>query len=194
MGMDASEVEDRAMRIKILIIFCLFLVNLLSSCGDTDLKDQIDDSSDNASVETNILEKFNYVKTERGKRIWDLSALRAVIYKERGTIEVYNLKVNFYEEEVLVSTLKADNGILYQEKGDMEIEKNVEIVSYRNQTRIQTETLFWSEESRKINSPGFVREERPDAVVTGYGLEADPGLEKVVIKDRVRVIGVKEKI
>ena len=191
--MDASEMEDKAMRIKILIIFCLFSVILLLSCGDTDLTQQIDDNNDNANGGANILEGFSYFKTEKGKKIWDLSAIRAVIYKERGIIEVYNLKVNFYEEEVLVSTLKADNGILYQEKGDMEIENNVEIVSYRNKTKIETEKLFWNEESRRITSPGFVREERPDAVITGYGLEADPGLEKVVIKDRVRVIGVGGK-
>ena len=194
MGMDASEVEDRAMHIKLLIVFSLFLVILVSSCGNTDLTEQVYDNSEDTSGETNILEKFSYVKTEKGKRVWDLSALRAVIYKDKGIIEVSNLKVNFYEEEVLVSTLKADNGILHQEKGDMEIESNVEIISHRNNTKIQTDKLFWNEESKKITSPGFVREERPDTVITGYGLEADPGLERVVIKDRVKVIGKGEEI
>jgi LPS export ABC transporter protein LptC len=65
---------------------------------------------------------------------------------------------------------------------------DVVVTSEEEGTTLKTESLRWDANRKKIVTDDLVRQERTNTIITGQGLEADPDLEKVVIKKNVKVI------
>jgi len=53
---------------------------------------------------------------------------------------------------------------------------------------LETSELVWDSLSEKMTSRKFVKVTKGSNVMTGWGLEADPGLEQIVIKEDVRIL------
>ncbi|MGQ0722822.1 MAG: LPS export ABC transporter periplasmic protein LptC [Candidatus Eiseniibacteriota bacterium] len=119
-----------------------------------------------------------------GDTRWVLAADSASVFRETKRVEAYPVEVNFFEEERHVSTLTAKLGILLQTTDDLEARGDVRVVTDEG-TVLETEVLFWDHQRALIHTEEFVRIEKGEDVLTGFGMEADPGLNRIDIRRNV---------
>jgi LPS export ABC transporter protein LptC len=120
-----------------------------------------------------------------GDTRWVLHADSASVFRERKRVEAEWVVIDFWDGEEHVSRLTADRGILQQSTDDLEARGNVRVTS-DDGTVLKTEVLFWDHAASRIHTDEFVEITRDDDVLTGVGLVADPGLDRVEIQREVR--------
>jgi LPS export ABC transporter protein LptC len=95
---------------------------------------------------------------------------------------------------VLWSVLKADYGKLNRGSADMEAVGNV-VVTSADGVILETETLRWESELRKILSEDSVRIIRDEDVLTGWGFRGDPDLGSFrILRDMKATIKARERV
>jgi len=67
------------------------------------------------------------------------------------------------------------------------------LVVSKDGAKLETNLLRWDNARQKIMSDDSVRITRGKTVMTGIGLESDPSLEHVVIKEKFKAHAVPEK-
>lgn len=120
-----------------------------------------------------------------GDTRWVLQADTASVFREKKRVVAEVVEIDFFEADEHVSTLNADQGILLQATDDLEVRGNVRVVT-QDGAVLRTRVLFWDHQRSKIHTDAFVEITRGDDVLTGVGMDADPGLDRVDIKEEVR--------
>ncbi len=119
-----------------------------------------------------------------GDTRWVLQADTASVFREKKRVEAAPVQVDFFEEDDHVSVLTAKTGILIQATDDLEARGNVRVVSDDGAV-LETEVLFWDHQRALIHTDVFVKLTRRGNVLTGIGMEADPGLDRFELKGGV---------
>jgi len=171
---------------KFFWIFIFVVIFSLSRCGKE--KPESPRVAGKKSTAEQAIENFTLTHTSKGEKEWELEADRAEIYKTEGKTIVQVLKIKFYDQGKITSILTAREGVLHSQSGDMEVRGDVVVTSEEEGTTLKTESLRWDANRKKIVTDDLVRQERRNTIITGQGLESDPQLEKVVIKDNVKVV------
>lgn len=144
-------------------------------------------------VPDQIIEGFSLMETENGKKQWVLTSPKASNYEKQKTVQIEGVKIDFYRvNEELYSTLTADRGTVNTTSNDMVAQGHVLVVS-KDGVKLETNLLRWDNARQKIMSDDSVRITRGKTVMTGIGLESDPSLEHVVIKEKFKAHAVPEK-
>ena len=120
-----------------------------------------------------------------GDTAWVLRADSASVFRDRKRVETERVTIDFLDGDRHVSTLTADRGVLLQTTDDLEAHGHVKVVADDGAV-LQTEVLFWDHQRSRIHTDAPVRITRGDDVITGVGMEADPGLDQVDLKKEVR--------
>jgi LPS export ABC transporter protein LptC len=120
-----------------------------------------------------------------GDTRWVLQADSASVFRERKRVEAEWVVIDFWDGEQHVSRLTADRGILQQSTDDLEARGNVRVTS-EDGAVLKTEVLFWDHAASRIHTDDFVEITRDDDVLTGVGLVADPGLDRIELQREVR--------
>lgn len=167
------------------------MVSLLFLLSCSSKESNVSKKPSSRNSESQEIVNFVLEHTISGKRDWTLNALNAVIDEESDTISLKIVNMDFYENDEKTSHLKADKGTITSSTNDMHAQGNVRVDSFREDVVILTENLFYKSDERMIYSEDFIKEILPDRIVTGYGLQADVGLSKIVIKKDV-VVTMKE--
>jgi LPS export ABC transporter protein LptC len=115
-----------------------------------------------------------------GTTRWVLQADTASVFREKKRTEAEQVRVDFFDEDRHVSRLTADIGILNQVSDDLEARGNVRVETDEG-SLLETEILFWDHQKARIHTDVFVEVTKGNTVLTGIGLEADPGLDRVEI-------------
>ena len=76
------------------------------------------------------------------------------------------------------------HGVIREQTGQLSIFGNVVVITEDN-TKLETDYLFWNTTTDKIYTDAFVRITSEDGVLTGWGLEADQRLSSYQILSRV---------
>lgn len=171
-----------AYRIKFSYLSLLLFLFVLGCTS----KEKITTSESNEQKSEQKLEKFSMVETVAGKKQWELEAAQALVFEKEKRTKLEKIKLKFYKEEKLTSILMAEKGDIDTETGNMQAQGNVLFTSVQEQVKVETEELNWDNKTKKIVTESFVKETRPDGIITGYGLEAEPDLSKSVIKREVK--------
>lgn len=144
-------------------------------------------------VPDQIIEGFSLMETENGKKQWVLTSPKASNYEKQKTVQIEGVKIDFYRvNEELYSTLTADRGTVNTTSNDMVAQGHVLVIS-KDGAKLETNLLRWDNARQKIMSDDSVRITRGKTVMTGIGLESDPSLEHVVIKEKFKAHAVPEK-
>jgi len=120
-----------------------------------------------------------------GDTRWVLQADTASVFREKKRVVAETVEIDFYEQDEHVSTLTADQGILIQATDDLEARGHVRVVT-QDGAVLKTEVLFWDHQRSKIHTDAFVEITRDGDVLTGVGMQADPGLDRIEIREEVR--------
>lgn len=119
-----------------------------------------------------------------GNSHWRLVADQAEAFEREGKTLMRNVKITI-EEPTRTWTVTGDEGDLMDATKDVEVRKNVVLVS-SDGVRLETETLRWQAKERRVWTTDPVTIYREGAVVKGRGLDAWMSDELTQVKGRVR--------
>ena len=115
-----------------------------------------------------------------------LKANRMLIFNknvsEPYTLLPKGLFVTFFDDQEKVSaTLKANYGIRYDIKKQMEVKYAVELIN-KDGTKLETEKLIWNEVTQRIYTDVFVKITNRKEIIMGTGMESNQDFTKYEIK------------
>ena len=115
-----------------------------------------------------------------------LKANRMLIFNknvsEPYTLLPKGLFVTFFDDQEKVSaTLKANYGIRYDIKKQMEAKYAVELIN-KDGTKLETEKLIWNEVTQRIYTDAFVKITNRKEIIMGTGMESNQDFTKYEIK------------
>jgi LPS export ABC transporter protein LptC len=142
-----------------------------------------------------VITGFSLTETTMGEKDWHMEARKAYIYEKRNILEAESVEVTFFDRAGEVrSVLKADYGKLNRGSDDMEAAGNV-VVTSADGVILESETLRWDSDLRKIISEDSVRIVRDKDVLTGWGFRGDPDLGSFrILRDMKATIKAREAV
>jgi LPS export ABC transporter protein LptC len=127
---------------------------------------------------------YHTVETHMGQVRWELFGERAERYAGEEDLRLFGVRMLFYEDGALSATLTSSRGRVDENTHDMTAEGDVLIVSEDGRT-LSSEVLHWDNQRRLIHTELYFRATEGDQVLTGVGLETDPKMTDLVIKEQV---------
>lgn len=89
----------------------------------------------------------------------------------------------FNEDGVITSTLRANSAFYFKEENKWRGQGDVEIVNIEKKEQLNTEELFWKQDTKRIFTEKFVTIKLETEVIYGTGLEAAQDLSDYTIKN-----------
>jgi LPS export ABC transporter protein LptC len=166
----------------VVALFSLSLVGVLIFRGRTVPKDPAElppTRADYRIKEVHLQEKGS------GNTLWKLDADLAEVYERDGKTLLRRVTITI-EEADRTWTVTGDEGEFLDASKDVTIKKNVVLIS-SDGTRLETDSLRWRAQEKKVWTDAPVTLYRKGAVVRGQGLETQLPEERTAVKGRVRV-------
>jgi len=162
-------------------VFCLPLVIILFGCPQG--KKEAPPVEEPPST---VIDNFNLIETNQGRKMWVLQASKALVYQSKERIVVEAVAINFFNVTgELVSNLVAPTGELNTKNRNMTARGGV-VVKTQDSTTLNTDSLFWQNDSARIITRSRVLIVRRDQTkIEGMGLVTDPELKKIEILGRI---------
>jgi LPS export ABC transporter protein LptC len=156
-------------------IFLLVLIFIFVSC-----KRQNPTESE---MRKEILSSF-ILRNYKGSRLqWKLTAEDA---KVSDTTVIHQFELEFFDKDLQPSSkLKADSGYVFNKTNDLKAMGHI-VVRSKDSVTLWTDELNWSEDRQKIFTDGEVKYSKGNQIYRGKGLESDPDLKNIVIKEKFR--------
>jgi LPS export ABC transporter protein LptC len=133
-----------------------------------------------------------HIQEEVGGNVrWKLDADHAEVFQQQGKTSMRKVTVTILEPD-RTWTVTSDEGELLDATKDVELSKNVVLVS-TDGLRLETETLHWDAKGRRVWTEDPVTLVRNTAVLKGRGLEAWMAEERTKVKGRLRVTIHRER-
>lgn len=160
------------------IIATIAVAIMLLSCND-----ETTSRLDFSQIPIQVVDSMSVVQTENGKPVMRMSAplMESYKYTHGDTTESYELfpegfKVFAYTPEgELETTVVADKARHVTTKGEESWSAfgNVLITNLIKGEHLQTDTIYWNREEKKIYTDCYVKLYSYDGLMQGYGLTSD---------------------
>lgn len=176
-----------SMRYSMLLILVSWAVGWLVGCNGEDIaKNSEPGLVDSAIRPDSEVAGARILLYDRGQVTSEILADKIYKFEARDSTVGHKLDIVFYDSLGEVnSTVVGDSGIIRETRGLLDIYGNVVVVD-ENESRLETDYLFWNQTTRKMRTDAFVRITYTDgSVVTGWGLEADRNLSTYKILNQV---------
>jgi LPS export ABC transporter protein LptC len=155
---------------------------LISACG----KEEPKAPEFPQNVPDQVMENTTITFTEEGVKSAVIQSEYLAVYEKLDLKKAKGVRVDFYDQEGNhTSVLVADSGLIQEKRQNLEALGNV-VVTAEEGIRLETQSLRWDPQKRKIVTDDFVKITKRDDVITGEGLEADEELKHFVIKKSVK--------
>lgn len=120
---------------------------------------------------------------QKGKKAWEVKGKSADIFTD--VVKLTSVNANVYGEEEDVN-LVGDKGSYDKASGKMRLEDNV-VITTSGGGKMTTSYLDWDKESKRVSTEAMVNIERQNIKATANGLEGEPDLKKISLKNDVKV-------
>lgn len=121
--------------------------------------------------------------SDSGKKTWEVKGKSADILSE--VINLSGIDGNSYGDEVTVN-LKADEGVFNKSNNNLELNKNVVVVTDEG-TKLTTQRLNWDAKEELIDTDEHVLIEREDMDLEGRGGFCHPDLKKAQLNEDIKL-------
>ena len=165
------------------ILALLFVLGLLWTSGCSVKEEESPSPTNESPIQT--IYGYHTVETERGQMRWELFGNRAERYAGEEDLHLIGVRMYFYSDGKLSATLTSEKGTVNENTRNMVAKGNVKIVTEDDRT-LESEVLNWDNERRIISTELFFRATDADKVLTGIGLETDPKMTDLRIKQQVQ--------
>lgn len=174
-------------------IVVLIAATMLFSC-ENDMMSVIKLSSKD-SIPDVAITNVNVKQSEMGKLTLELTASKMISFQ---TNEAYTefpngLRIIFYDSVMQPKTeLTANYGVSWDARHTMEARGNVVIRNFQKHEQLNTESLLYDRNTKKVSTNDFVKITTPDRIIMGKGMESDELFDNWVIRDVSGTIFVQE--
>lgn len=128
--------------------------------------------------------------TQKGKKSWEVMGKSADIFSD--IVRLTSVNANVYGEEENIN-LVGDKGAYDKTSGKMHLQDNV-IITTQSGGRLITDSLDWDRASQRVTTSDMVNIEKQNLKVQAKGLDGQPNLKKVFLKDDVQVELKEEQV
>jgi LPS export ABC transporter protein LptC len=133
-----------------------------------------------ASAPRQTMQGFWLSQSLLADRLWTLEADNAVL-NENSTADLSEPHLTFYKNRKVSTIVTSVYGLVHMDSQDIELSTTVVATSKEDQTVLKTEKLFYSSSRKKIYTDLPVVLTKPNGVLHGRGLEANPDLSDIRI-------------
>jgi len=178
------------------VLFSLIVVlaaTMLFSC-ENDMMAVIKLSSKDSIPDITILNVDNK-RSEMGKPTLELTASKMISFQTQDAYTEFpnGLKIIFFDSIMQPkSELTANYGISWESKHTMQARGNVVIRNFQKNQQLNTESLLYDLNTRKVSTDEFVKITTPDKIIMGKGMESDELFGNWVIRNVSSTIFVEE--
>lgn len=166
----------------LLILFLLFGLNFPLGAGQKQAQ-QKQPAQKPEESQQQMLDFSLSGYTQRGKKSWEVTGKSADIFSD--IVRLTRVNANVYGEEENIN-LTSDKGTYDKASGKMHLEDKV-IITTQTGAKLTTDSLDWDRTSQKITTADAVNIEKQNLKAQAKGLEGQPNLKKVFLKDEVQV-------
>mgnify|MGYP001814502504 CR=1 FL=1 len=168
-----------------LAVFLLLPLGGMSGCGDSgDPAPTASPTARSARVPEQEFFDYRLIESAAGVRQWVLQSEKMLKFSGEEEVELVTIHMDFFKQGGHFSVLTADSGKANLETKNIHTWGNVVVVTDDGR-KLETEELFFNNETELIHNDVFNRFTRDGDVLTGIGLEATPDLEYIEIKQNV---------
>lgn len=133
-----------------------------------------------------VFKDFTAFESKKGIKSWKLVAQEALVYEAQKKTQLEDFTVDFYTDngKEIKATLKAKKGELNTNKNDFYTKGKTVITTPGNEV-LESSDLRYKSDTKKIYGDSYVKLTRKEGIVEGNGLEAEPDLSSVIIKESI---------
>jgi LPS export ABC transporter protein LptC len=178
---------------NIFSIVVLLLASVFFSCENE--MSAVIKLSTKDSIPDIAITNVKVMQSEMGKITYELIAPKMISYQKLDAFtELPNgLRIIFYDSIMQPkSEITANYGISWDSKNIMEARGNVVIRNFQKNEQLNTESLLYDRNARKVSTNDFVKITTPDRLILGKGMESDELFDNWAIKDVSSTIFVEE--
>lgn len=140
---------------------------------------QIERELETLSMKCNTMERYDYtIDSVRYRYDLYLDGFEAYGYSQDGLLE------SQVTSEMAKHVINADGSEIWMAFGD------VRIMNHFNGELMETDTIYWDRNNRKIYTDCYVKMTSPDGLMQGYGMETDEMARNSIIKRPFNSYGV----
>lgn len=121
--------------------------------------------------------------SQGGKKAWEVRGKSADIFSD--IVKLTSVNADVYGEEENIN-LVGDKGTYDKSSGKIHLQDNV-VVTTTGGGKLTTNYLDWDRESQRVSTEDVVNIQRQNIKAVAKGLEGDPNLKKISLKDDVTV-------
>ena len=176
-------------------IATIFLVAMFFSC--TNSKKEVRDFLADKNMPVGTAKNIYHIKKDSGKIT---SKTKAPIFHDFSNREEH--PYNEFPKGVKIvsidksgkdsTTITGNYALTYNKTGVSEINGNVVIFNYLENTKLETNQLFWDKKEHYFFTEDGFRLTTPNGVINGFGFESKENLTKYIAKDITGDIETKE--
>ena len=133
-----------------------------------------------------VFEGFQAFGNRGESRQWQAWAERAELYNESNQARVRQIKIHYFQNDKVVSVLKADRGEI-DTSGHHVTATGKVVLKGENGIVLTTDRLHWDHARERISTDSRVKVVQKDRVLTGRGLVSDRNLERVEVLHDVEI-------
>lgn len=174
-------------------IVVLLASTMLFSC-ENDMMAVIKLSSKD-SIPDVAVSNVHVKQSEMGKLSLELTAPKMISYQTSDAYTEFpnGLRIVFFDSIMQPKTeITANYGISWDSRRTMQARGNVVIRNFQKREQLNTESLFYDRNSRKISTTDFVKITQPDKIILGKGMESDEQFDNWIIRNPSGTIYVEE--
>ncbi|MFA5972067.1 MAG: LPS export ABC transporter periplasmic protein LptC [Lentimicrobiaceae bacterium] len=174
-------------------LIVVLVATMLFSC-ENDMMAVIKLSSKDSIPDITILNVDNK-RSEMGKPTLELTAPKMISFQTQDAYTEFpnGLKIIFFDSIMQPkSELTANYGISWESKHTMQARGNVVIRNFQKNQQLNTESLLYDLNTRKVSTDEFVKITTPDKIIMGKGMESDELFGNWVIRNVSSTIFVDE--
>lgn len=121
--------------------------------------------------------------SQGGKKAWEVRGRSADIFSD--IVKLTSVNADVYGEEENIN-LAGDKGTYDKSSGKIHLQDNV-VITTSGGGKLTTNYLDWDRESKRVSTEDVVNIQRQNIKAVATGLEGDPNLKKISLKDDVTV-------
>ena len=174
------------------VTLLLIAALLLTACSSTEQSSQTSANPDTLRPDSDMLGATIYMY-DRSIVTAEINAERVRKFESLDSTMGYKLHINLFNDQgEVISRVVGDSGLIRESTEDLHIYGNVVVIN-DNDSRLETDSLYFDPETDSIYTDEFVRISRPGDTLTGWGLQADRQLRGLRILRQVSgTIGQKK--
>lgn len=167
------------------LFMSLALVGLFGCSSEKTSKSNQLESIDSAARPDSEVRHARIYLYDKGRVTTEIYSEEIHKFEELDSTMGYQLDIDFFDTTgQVMSQVVGDSGVIRENSGQLSIYGNVVVITEDN-TKLETDYLFWNTTTDKVYTDAFVRITTGDGVLTGWGLEGDQKLSSYQILSKV---------